>query len=339
MASLFAAAGAALDSLPVAVTRIAVLFLGVKVAQTLYNVASFFAVYLRPSQIHRYVYNDARGRPPWALVTGASDGVGTMLADELAAIGLNVVLHGRNAAKLEGVRQTLAAKYPQRQFRLFVLDASQTPGPELDRLVEEILGHIHLTMLINNAGGGLTQPTYGALAEVPTQRIVENVTLNGLFPLVLTARILELFHKTPATGPSLVMNVGSLADIGMPFVTPYAAAKIMMLAATTMARRELAALGQTSTQMLAVRFGVVTGVSHTKTPPRWNEPDTRTMARAALARTSSGRDIVIAHLPQALQNAVLGLLTATQTDKLFEQVMNERRSKEQKEMVQQRKAL
>ncbi|CAK7232093.1 hypothetical protein SCUCBS95973_008145 [Sporothrix curviconia] len=338
MSFAFAAVGAALDSLPVAVTRIAVLFLGVKVVQALYNVASFFAVYLRPSQIHRYVYNDAQGRPPWALVTGASDGVGTGLADELAAIGLNVVLHGRNTAKLEGVRQALEAKYPQGQFRLLVIDASKTPGPELDNLVETTLGDIHLTMLINNAGGGLMHPTYGALAEVSTQRIVENVTLNGVFPLVLTARVLELFHKTPATGPSLIMNIGSLGDIGMPFVATYASAKVMMLAATTMARRELAALGQASTQMLAVRFGVVTGVSHTRTPPTWSEPDARTMARVALARTGSGRDSVIAHLPQALPSAVLGLLTATQTDRLLEQVMTKRRNQELEEMARQKKA-
>ncbi|CAK7205360.1 hypothetical protein SEUCBS139899_008130 [Sporothrix eucalyptigena] len=328
MTSLFTAALATLDSVPVAITRLALLFFGFKTAQTLYSVASFFAIYLRPSQVHRYVYNDTQGRPPWALVTGASDGVGVVLADELATVGLNVVLHGRNTTKLEGVRRDLEKKHPQRQFRLFVVDASQTPGQDLDGLVTTTLGDLHMTVLINNAGGGLRAPTYGALSETSTARIVENVTLNGLFPLVLTARILPLFN-----GPSLVMNVGSLADIGMPFVTPYAASKVFMLAATSMMRRELAALGRSSTQMLAVRFGVVTGVSHTKTPPRWNEPDTTTMAQAALARTGSGsRDIVIAYLPQALQNAVLGWLSASSTDRLFQKIMMERRIKEIEEM-------
>ncbi|CAK7243339.1 MAG: hypothetical protein STHCBS139747_004857 [Sporothrix thermara] len=322
---------------PVAVTRIALLFLGFKVAQALYNVASFIAVFLRPSQVRRYVYNDAQGRSPWAFVTGASDGIGTVFADELAAVGLNVVLHGRNAAKLEGVRLKLEAKYPHRKFRVLIFDASQTPGPELDRLVATTLGDLHLTMLINNAGGGKA-PAYSALAEMSTQRIVENVTLNALFPLVLTARVLELFHKTPAPGPSLVMNVGSLSDNGMPFLTPYASAKGMVVLATTTARRELAALGQTSTQMLAVRFGVVTGVSHTKTPPRWTEPNARTMARAALARTGSGRDVVVPYLPQALQNAMQGLMTASQLDRAFEEAMTKRRNQEIKELTQQKKA-
>lgn len=345
MASFFAMAAAALDSVPVAVTRLAVLFLGAHAARALYKVAGFVAVYGRSSQVHRYVYRDTQGHPPWALVTGASDGVGAALADALAAAGLNIVLHGRNPAKLERVRVRLLADHPQRQFRLLVADAAQPPGPALDRLVETVLGDIHLTMLVNNAGGSLHAPTYASLAETTTARIVENVMLNSVFPLVLTARVLELFQRQAsagapgAPGPTLVMNIGSLSDIGLPFVTPYAASKALMLAATSMVRRELQALGQASTRMLAVRLGTVTGVSHNKTPPRWTKPDATTMARAALARTGSGRDVVIGYLPHALQNALLNVLTPGMTDRLYERVMLARRAKDLDEMAGEKKAL
>ena len=357
MASILTTVTAALDGLPVAVTRLAVLFAGVKVAHTLYKVASFVAVYLRPSQLHRYVYDDADGNPPWALVTGASDGVGVAFADQLAAAGLNIVLHGRNEAKLEGVRQQLAGKHPQRQFRLFVADAARVCHPEatatatasasadmaIDQLVETHLGDLHLTVLINNAGGGLTTPTYGSLAETSSARIVESTMLNGVFPLVLTARVLELFQRRrpspeAARNPALVMNIGSLADNGMPFVAPYAASKVLMLAATSMARLELEALGQGGIQMLAVRFGVVTGVSHTKTAPRLTEPDTVTMARAALARTGSGCDIVVGYLPQALVNLTLSPMPAGMRDNVFKKVMMARRTKEIEAISQQKKA-
>lgn len=354
MASITATIAAAIDGLPRTVTRLAVLYAGVKIAHTLYNIASFISVYVRPSQLHRYVYNDADGNPPWALVTGASDGVGIAFADQLATAGLNVVLHGRNEAKLEGVRQQLLRKHPQRQFRLFVADATKVchpdspesdPAPDsgpaelaIDRLVQDSLSDLHLTVLINNAGGGLTAPTYGSLAETSSARIVENTMLNGVFPLVLTARVLELFERHPEP-LRLVMNIGSLADLGMPFVTPYAASKTLMLAATSMARRELEALGRGDTiKMLAVRFGVVTGVSHTKTAPTFLEPDTETMARAALARTGSGRDIVIGHLPQALQNLTMGPLPARMLDSIFEKIMFERRTKEIEEMSQKKKS-
>lgn len=353
MASIVTTVAAALDGLPVAVSRLAVLFAGVKVAHTVYKIASFFAAYLRPSQLHRYVYDDADGNSPWALVTGASDGVGVAFADQLAAAGLNVVLHGRNKAKLEGVRQRLAEKHPQRQFRLFVADAARVCHPTttatapadlpIDQLVETHLGDLHLTVLINNAGGGLTAPTYGSLAETSSARIVENTMLNGVFPLVLTARVLELFQRRrqspeASRNPALVMNIGSLADMGMPFVTPYAASKVLMLAATSMARRELEALGQgASVQILAVRFGVVTGVSHTKTTPRLMEPNTATMARAALARTGSGRDVVVGYLPQALLNLTLSPMPAGMLDNVFKKVMMARRTKEIEEMSRQKK--
>ncbi|KAL1895639.1 hypothetical protein Sste5346_005109 [Sporothrix stenoceras] len=352
MASMTATVAAAIGRLPRAVTCLAVLYAGIKIARALYKMASFIGVYARPSQLHRYIYKDADGRPPWALVTGASDGVGVAFADQLAAAGLNVMLHGRNETKLEGVRQQLSQKHPQTQFRLFVADATQVCHPRspgstdfaIDDLVEKHLGDLHLTVLINNAGGGLMAPTYGSLAETSSARIVQNVMLNGVFPLVLTARVLELFQRrsqlqsTPVT-PALVMNIGSLADLGMPFVTPYAASKTLMLAATSIARRELEALGHGDTiQMLAVRFGVVTGVSHTKTTPKLLEPDTQTMARAALARTGSGRDIVIGHLPQAFQNLTMGPLPARMLDRIFEKIMMERRTKEKEEMSQQKKA-
>ncbi|KJR81892.1 short chain dehydrogenase/reductase [Sporothrix schenckii 1099-18] len=361
IAFITATAAAAIDSLPTAVTRLAVLYAGVKVAHALYKFGSFCAVYLRPSQLYRYVYDDANGNPPWALVTGASDGVGVAFADQLAAAGLNVVLHGRNKAKLDGVRKRLAEKHPQRQFRLFVADATRVCHPVLtdvngdidgdvnaslsiDNLVEAHLGDLHLTVLINNAGGGLPSPTYGSLAETSSTRIVDNMNLNGVFPLVLTARFLELLQRrrqqptSSSSNPALIMNIGSLADIGFPFVTPYAASKVLIMAATSMARRELEALGQGGIQMLAVRFGSVTGVSHTKSAPSLLVPDTDTMARASLARTGSHRDVVIGHLPQALQNLALVPLPAYMLEQIFKGVMMARRTKEMKEMSEQKKS-
>lgn len=67
----------------------------------------FVYLYTRPSSLKRYHYGHD-GSPPWALVTGASDGIGLGFAHELAHRGFNVILHARNATKLEGVNSQLS---------------------------------------------------------------------------------------------------------------------------------------------------------------------------------------------------------------------------------------
>ena len=82
----------------------------------------FIRLYTRSSSIKQY----CKGKNTWALVTGASDGIGLGFAQELAQLGFNVVLHGRNPTKLEKVKGRLQQKYPNVSFRFAVVDASST---------------------------------------------------------------------------------------------------------------------------------------------------------------------------------------------------------------------
>ena len=52
-----------------------------------------------------------RNYGPWALITGASSGIGKELASRLAEAGLNVVLSARRATLLEQLSEELTAKY------------------------------------------------------------------------------------------------------------------------------------------------------------------------------------------------------------------------------------
>lgn len=92
---------------------------------------------------------------PWALVTGASDGLGVGWAHELAAEGINVILHGRNSSKLDGIKSTLEAEH-KICVRTLVLDAEKLPTSleegaydEFDRLILDTVADIPLTILIN----------------------------------------------------------------------------------------------------------------------------------------------------------------------------------------------
>ena len=76
-----------------------------------YRLMVFIWGFVRPSTLQRYCHSQTGS---WALVTGATDGIGKAFADELLGRGFNVLLHGRNSEKLERVRKEMAAKFPKR---------------------------------------------------------------------------------------------------------------------------------------------------------------------------------------------------------------------------------
>ena len=65
--------------------------------------------YLLPSTLQHYNSTKAN----WALVTGATDGIGFGFGQELCARGFNVILHGRNAEKLDRRRRELQTLFPK----------------------------------------------------------------------------------------------------------------------------------------------------------------------------------------------------------------------------------
>src|ERR1700677_4920838 len=75
---------------------------------TLRALAFIRIFFLTPSALPRYATRDHAGRRPWALLTGASDGIGLELARQLRRAGFSVLLHGRNATKLAAVAAKLA---------------------------------------------------------------------------------------------------------------------------------------------------------------------------------------------------------------------------------------
>ncbi|KAI1122872.1 hypothetical protein F5Y10DRAFT_281348 [Nemania abortiva] len=159
-----------------------------------YKLADTLWLYARPSTLHRYLYtDDATGQRAWALITGASNGIGKCLAFELAAAGFNVVLHGRNPAKLDAVRRELEARDLGVEVRILVADASQCHrAEEVDfaRIRDEMAG-LHLTVLINCAGCG-PKPAFGALEAYGREDILDTLHLNAAFPTLLTAALLPV---------------------------------------------------------------------------------------------------------------------------------------------------
>lgn len=295
----------------------------------------FISIYLLPSRIARYAHT-TNGQPPWALVTGASDGIGRGFAAELAKQGFNVVLHGRNHAKLSSVMSHLKERHPDRSFRILIADAStvaclncirpgqghphthdQDSGPppvDFDAL-RASLDDLNLTVLINNAGGGALNPTFLSLGESSEARITGNVSLNALFPLHLTRALLPTLRRN---SPSLVVNVSSLADNGLPLLVSYCASKRFLLTMTEAVVREMKLLGKGSdVELLGVRVGKTTNTAYFTEKPSFFTPDSQTMARSALEKAGYGHGVVVGYWAHALQHLLIKAMPLWIKDRAF----------------------
>ena len=108
----------------------------------------------------------------WALITGASAGIGTALARELAAGGTNLVLTARRRDRLVGLAAELSAKNNIRTL-VCVADLAQPLGPQqIFSFTEE--KNIAIDLLVNNAGFG----AYGEFHKAPLDRLIEMTQVN-----------------------------------------------------------------------------------------------------------------------------------------------------------------
>ncbi|KAF2967834.1 hypothetical protein GQX73_g5763 [Xylaria multiplex] len=299
-------------------------------------------IYLRPSRLDRFHHVSHEEGPPWALVTGASDGIGRAFTYELAANGFNVVLHGRHHWKLSQVRDDLLDKYPQRTFRILIADASTvacTPclGPRREdkeesasldfATIQRELDDINLTILVNNVGGGPVNPVCLPVWESPESKITGNISLNALFPLHLTRALLPSLIRH---SPSLVINISTMVDQGFPLLASYTASKQFLMATTRALRLELQMEGMgDDVEILGIKVGRVTGARGCTEPVSLFVPNAETMAKAALARVGNGNHIVVgywAHALQQLGGELLGLLPTWFSDRVYIDIMRQERA-------------
>jgi short-subunit dehydrogenase len=136
----------------------------------------------------------------WALITGASAGIGTAMARELAAGGTNLVLTARRRDRLLGLAAELSAKHNIRAL-VCVADLAQPLGPQqIFSFIEE--KNIGIDLLVNNAGFG----AYGEFYKLPLERLVEMTQVN----VTAVVHITHLFLPgMVARGSGDILIVGS----------------------------------------------------------------------------------------------------------------------------------
>ncbi|KAM3209461.1 hypothetical protein ACQJBY_063886 [Aegilops geniculata] len=161
----------------------------------------------------------------WAVVTGPTSGIGESLALELARRGLNLVLVGRDPAKLQDISETIS-KTRAVQTKTVVFDLSLVATPQGDeamrRLREEVEG-LDVGLLVNNAG--VAKPCAVYLHEMDVEAWVRMVRVNLWALTEVTAAVLPGMVQR---GRGAVVNIGSGSSEAIPsfpLYSVYAASK------------------------------------------------------------------------------------------------------------------
>src|SRR5579863_2617401 len=157
----------------------------------------------------------------WALVTGASAGIGVALAAELAASGTNLVLTARREDRLMALARDLSTKYAIR-VEICVADLGGPSAP--DAIFDFVVGkNLHVDLLVNNAGFG----AYGDFATSDRARQVEMVQVNCSAVVSLTHLFLHPMLQKKSGDILIVASTAAFQAV--PYITTYAATKVFDL--------------------------------------------------------------------------------------------------------------
>ena len=157
----------------------------------------------------------------WALVTGASAGIGKALATELAAGGTHLVLTARRRDRLEELAKQLSSKH-KINAEVFEADLAKPSAPgEIFQFTKE--KGIAVELLVNNAGFG----QYGELTSVEPQRLLDMVQVNCSAVLHLTRLCLPGMISRRSGDVLIVASTASFQAV--PYISTYAATKVFDL--------------------------------------------------------------------------------------------------------------
>ncbi|MGO9511711.1 MAG: SDR family NAD(P)-dependent oxidoreductase [Mycobacterium sp.] len=230
----------------------------------------------------------------WAVVTGASSGLGAIFAEQLAKRGLSLVLTGRDESRLNAVAQRIS----ETDVELVVGDLGTDAG--VTDLIARLDGR-NIEVLVNNAGFG----TYGPFAEVDAGREHELVAVNVDALVRLTHAVLPGMLVRNSGG---ILNVAStIAFQPGPYQATYGASKAFVLSLSQALWAETRGTGVTVTALCPgpTRTGFVdalgSDVSHTAVYRHLAEPEP--FVAAGLRAQDRGHAVVVPGLRNRVMSA------------------------------------
>ncbi|XP_057374288.2 very-long-chain 3-oxoacyl-CoA reductase-like [Daphnia carinata] len=190
-------------------------------AKLLFNCCYFFYTTYLAAALGHNLGPQIKQYGSWAVVTGATDGIGKVYAQQLAALGLNIILVSRSSAKLQQVSDEICRQNREIQIKTVAVDFTDGNAiyPKLKKELAHLFGQIGI--LVNNVG---TKLPHCHIADVPSgEQFNEIINCNVMSMVRLTNMLLPAMRKKKR---GLIINIGSLSGTGFsPMRTTYGATK------------------------------------------------------------------------------------------------------------------
>lgn len=179
------------------------LWVGAKAMKTSWNLLSFLAETFIPGPDLKRRY----GKDSWALVTGASDGLGRAFAIELGREGLNVIIVGDNFEKLLEINNYLAKTRAKPQTKIIVMDLTQVHNEGYLEEAFKDIKDLDVSIIVNAAHRSIS----GNFNKYTEDDIRKALTINTIAPFLITsffANKMNLREKRSA-----VINIAAMGEI------------------------------------------------------------------------------------------------------------------------------
>jgi uncharacterized protein len=170
---------------------------------------------------------------PWALITGASSGIGKEFARQIAALGINLVLVARREAVLREVGAELAGDFGV-EHRVLALDLT---GDNFIRKLAPAADDLDIGLVVSNAG--TAQP--GEFVTKERDELLALLRLNTLAHLEIAHHFSARLSARKSGGMLFVGAMGS--EIGIPYMANEAASKAYVQSFAQALHFELKPLG------------------------------------------------------------------------------------------------
>ncbi|KAI9372177.1 very-long-chain 3-oxoacyl-CoA reductase [Aspergillus egyptiacus] len=159
----------------------------------------------------------------WAVVTGASDGLGKEFALQIAAAGYNIVLVSRTASKLTTLTDEITSKYPSIQTKMLAMDFARNDDQDYEKL-KSVLGDLDVAILVNNVGKSHSIPVPFALTS--QDEMADIITINCMGTLRVTQLVVPGMMQRKR---GLILTMGSFGGLlPTPLLATYSGSKAFL---------------------------------------------------------------------------------------------------------------
>ncbi len=210
------------------------------------------------------------------------------------------------------MRTAILNAYPKIEIRIYVTDAKECK-PITETGLEKIISGLNLTVLINNVG-------VGGQANSPAE-IDSLININDRFPAQITNFLLPTLIKN---SPSLILAIGSGAELGMPWLSVYAGTKAFNMSWGKALSAEMKAEGH-DVEVLSLKVSEV-NVPASPVKESWVVPNGRKLAKCALQRVGCGHRVVSAYWMHEAQRAAVEMLPDWVVERMLIDVGMKRRA-------------